>query len=363
MLVGALLAGTALAYHYSLLTIAARPWAAIACAGLAIALLPYRRRKEPDIHDRYTDYIVGVPLLVVALLLITVVPEHLTVTYWLWRIDLLSLPLFVAGATSLLFDVRILWRVRFSVIAVGLPWLLTVMRLSDGIALIGLAVVALIAVTSARVALAQRRPSAGHAIGRHRRPMVALMVVLVASATMAVGDGGLGEFAPLFDRAGLPAVSQGSPLPQITGWTSQHEATYGWVTRYLGSGARWDRYGYRPADPGTTPLVLDAISTASLTDLSSRDLKSFYRLHDARLLSTTSVQLHAGVVGHLVRYGEPARTSAWMALYWDWPVRASTGTHYQRIVVSAAGLEQTSSANLIRFADGLIDASARGASR
>ena len=65
-----------------------------------------------------------------------------------------------------------------------------------------------------------------------------------------------------------PAVSQGSPLPQITGWTSQHKATYGWVTRYLGSGARWDRYDYRPADPGTTPLVLDAISTASLTDLS-----------------------------------------------------------------------------------------------
>ena len=132
-----------------------------------------------------------------ALLLITVVPEHLTVTCWLWRIDLLSL-----SALRCRRDVFALrrsgfsWRVRFSVIAVGLPWLLTVMRLSDGIALIGLAVMALIAVTSARVALAQRRPSAGRAIGRHRRPIVALMVVLVASATMTVGDGGLGEFAP-----------------------------------------------------------------------------------------------------------------------------------------------------------------------
>jgi exosortase/archaeosortase family protein len=120
-----------LAYNYSLQTLVQEmgQQTPLAYLGLVpvIALLlgvvlAQRRSGAPDIHDRYLDYIIGVPLLTLAMGLLIIAPEGLPSVYWLHRLDLLSLPLFAAGAISLAFGVRALVRVRAAVLFLFLAW-------------------------------------------------------------------------------------------------------------------------------------------------------------------------------------------------------------------------------------------------
>jgi hypothetical protein len=80
------------------------------------------RRPEPSIHDRQTDYIVGIPLMVAALLVNHLLPGKLSAMFWVMRIDLLTLPFFVAGAVAVIFGVRVLWRQKWAVVFLLLAW-------------------------------------------------------------------------------------------------------------------------------------------------------------------------------------------------------------------------------------------------
>jgi exosortase/archaeosortase family protein len=120
-----------LAYNYSLQTLVQEmsqqtPLAYLGLVPLIALLLgvvlAQRHTGAPDIHDRYLDYIVGVPLLTLAMGLLIVAPDGLPSVYWLHRLDLLSLPLFAAGAISLTFGVRALVRVRAAVLFLFLAW-------------------------------------------------------------------------------------------------------------------------------------------------------------------------------------------------------------------------------------------------
>jgi exosortase/archaeosortase family protein len=119
------------AYHYSLLTLVQEmgqqtPLAYLGLIPLIALLLGVvlarPRRGEPQIHDRYLDYIIGVPLLALAMALLVLAPGALPSLYWLHRLDLLSLPLFVAGAISLAFGTRTLVRIRAAVAFLFLAW-------------------------------------------------------------------------------------------------------------------------------------------------------------------------------------------------------------------------------------------------
>jgi exosortase/archaeosortase family protein len=119
-----------LAYHHSLRTLfdtlrLDTPLAHLglvpAIAGL-IALTRRRPVDEPDIHDRQLDYIVGLPLLAAAVAVNALLPDRLSTMYWVWRIDLLTLPLFVSGVIAVLFGLRTLWRFRAAVAFLFLAW-------------------------------------------------------------------------------------------------------------------------------------------------------------------------------------------------------------------------------------------------
>ena len=92
---------------------------------LALFLAVVKRhpeRAEPPIYDRQLDYIVGVPLVLGALAINSLLPRKLSVMFWVWRIDLLSLPLFVAGVIAIVFGVRVLWRQKLAVGFLVLAW-------------------------------------------------------------------------------------------------------------------------------------------------------------------------------------------------------------------------------------------------
>jgi exosortase/archaeosortase family protein len=126
-----LLGAVTAAYGYSLLTLFQNagmqtPLAYISLVpfiSLALAALHGRpARAEPAIFDRQLDYIVGLPLIATAIAMNVLLPSKLSAMFWVWRIDLLSLPFFVAGLVAILFGVRVLWRQKFAVGYLVLAW-------------------------------------------------------------------------------------------------------------------------------------------------------------------------------------------------------------------------------------------------
>jgi exosortase/archaeosortase family protein len=127
-----------LAFHYSLSTLVRTlqvdtPLAYLGLVpGISLVLVARRARTgtaEPDIHDRQVDHIIGIPLLVAAVLVNLLLPVRLAAMFWVWRLDLLALPLFVAGTVTLLFGVRTLWRLRVPVLFLFLAWPLPYTRM------------------------------------------------------------------------------------------------------------------------------------------------------------------------------------------------------------------------------------------
>ena len=91
---------------------------------LALGLAVLRRRGMPaaPVDDRQVDWIVGIPLLVVAVAISLWLPRELSGDYWAERVDLLSLPFFAGGVVALLFGVRTLWHYRLPVVYLLLAW-------------------------------------------------------------------------------------------------------------------------------------------------------------------------------------------------------------------------------------------------
>lgn len=136
----ALVGFTVLAFHYSLISLVQTigldtPLAYVGLVPFMAAGLVWVNRapraSEPPIHDRQLDYIIGLPLVVGATVAAVVLPLRLGAMYWVNRIDLLLLPIFVVGATMLLFGVRIAWRqkVALGYLLLGWPWLYTTVLL------------------------------------------------------------------------------------------------------------------------------------------------------------------------------------------------------------------------------------------
>ncbi len=129
--VGVLLVSVLVAYNYSLTTLLQTadqqtPLAYISLVpAIALALAAIRARPlkpEPPIYDRHVDYIVGIPLIIAALGINELLPSRMSAMFWVYRIDLLTLPIFVAGAVAVIFGTRVLWRQRLAVLFLFLAW-------------------------------------------------------------------------------------------------------------------------------------------------------------------------------------------------------------------------------------------------
>jgi exosortase/archaeosortase family protein len=88
---------------------------------------------ELRLPHRQVDWMVGVPLLAGAELVAWILPERLSYAFWANRVDLLGLPLFVAGLVALLFGARVLHRVRLPIALLVLAWPYPWQRHVDGL--------------------------------------------------------------------------------------------------------------------------------------------------------------------------------------------------------------------------------------
>jgi len=98
---------------------------------LALMVVGHRRATGPDIHDRQLDWIVGLPLVLSALAANVVLPGRLSTEFWVYRVDLLSLPFFAAGAVVLIFGLRAAWEMRFGLAFLFLAWTYPFAQLLD----------------------------------------------------------------------------------------------------------------------------------------------------------------------------------------------------------------------------------------
>jgi exosortase/archaeosortase family protein len=120
-----------LAYNYSLLTLTRglslqTPLAYLALVPvMALGLAAVKLRIEPKslpIHDRQLDWIVGLGLLGIVAAVLILLPDPTSSTFWIQRVDLLTLPLFVAGIVALLFGVRRVWALKVPIAFLLLAW-------------------------------------------------------------------------------------------------------------------------------------------------------------------------------------------------------------------------------------------------
>ncbi len=129
--VGVLLVAVLVAYNYSLITLLQTadqqtPLAYISLVpAIALALAAIRARPlkpEPAIYDRHVDYTVGIPLIVAAVAINELLPARMSAMFWVYRIDLFTLPIFVAGAVAVIFGSRVLWRQKLAILFLFLAW-------------------------------------------------------------------------------------------------------------------------------------------------------------------------------------------------------------------------------------------------
>jgi hypothetical protein len=353
------------AYHYSLATLLGGvgtptpvAWLGLAPATslLVAAVCGPPAPNEPDIHDRYLDYIVGIPLLASALTVVVVLPVVLATFFWFWRLDLLSLPLFAAGAVALCFGSRALWRLRLAIALLALVCptrYAVVTRGSQALTVLLLAILPSALCTLAALPVLGRRLKA---IARWRQAMrgparipmrtgrlavrragPALVILVVAGVVAAAANESLRQFALVERPLGQPLVAQASVLGRpVAGWTLRRESAAPSRPPGAAGDVTWERYQYQPDGPAAVPVTLDLFTAASAGALDHLGVESTHPAHAYRTVEAGQVDLGGGVVGHSIAYRAVAATGAWLAVYWDWPVRTAAGVAYERVVLSVS---------------------------
>jgi exosortase/archaeosortase family protein len=91
-------------------------------AYLAVDAVRRQRGEAPPAREGAIDALVGLPLMIVALLLVTALPVISSTYYWSDRPDVLSLALFLIGATTLCFGLGWVWRLRWAFVFLLLMW-------------------------------------------------------------------------------------------------------------------------------------------------------------------------------------------------------------------------------------------------
>lgn len=129
-----LVLAVAVAYHYSLLSLARgltlqTPLAYLGLVpfiALIIGSFHAIRWRATSPYDLRLDFtlgrLFGLALVILAIGIAVVVPRTSGIDFWLLRVDILSMPVFVAGIVALLYGVRRLWTLRFAVLFLLLAW-------------------------------------------------------------------------------------------------------------------------------------------------------------------------------------------------------------------------------------------------
>jgi hypothetical protein len=347
--------------------------------GLGIAIR--RPRPEPDIHDRYLDYILGLALLGAATAAMWFLPGAMSIFFWSWRLDLVGLPLFAAGAITLLCGARALWRYRAPIIFLFLAWPLPyvvahIPAALSAVAIAGLGLILLALHFSLRRLRGRVGVGAGQGGGRAPRRrvgggLVAAGLVCVAAILTTVADQQLEAAAPLLEPDGQPRLAATlTPATNVDG-LSRETIPLPRSRGRVGWGPSSQSYRYidpKATLPGTgvsgdAGIVVDVMAPTDGRVLALSPL-TLATLQGYRLEASRVEDLGGGVAAHVERYLPAAGRMSLVVVWWDWPVRSAAGPRHERIIVQrlVALDKATRDDDLLRFARGLAGSMIKQAS-
>jgi exosortase/archaeosortase family protein len=175
------------------------------------------------------------------------------------------------------------------------------------------------------------------------RAGAACTVVLIAGTIGMVANSRMQQYELVAHDVGSPRLSDMSVASaSVAGWSLAQTDSYSWARQYFGPKSSWVRYQYDwksqagagSAFQSSEPVVMDVISTDDLYTFSTYGLETCYRFHGYRVMDSRTIALAGGVTGHAVTYFNPSLDSEWIAVYWEWPVRASSGNRYERVILN-----------------------------
>jgi len=346
------------------------PIALLLVLGIAIR----GRGPEPDIHDRYLDYILGLALLGSATAAMWFLPGSMSIFFWSWRLDLVWLPFFAAGALSLVCGARALWRYRVPIVFLFLAWPLpnVVAHIPGAVSAVAVVVVGLIALALSsnakfpprRLAVRRPPPRAGEGRGGGVRVgggLLAAGLVCTAAIFTTVADRQLEAAAPLLAADGQPRLAATSkPAATVDGLSRVDDSSVPRPQGVVGWGTGGQTYHYagsQPTLPGTgvagdAGIVVDVVAPADGRVLALSPL-TLATLQGYRLESSRVADLGSGVAAHVDRYRAPGGTMSLLAVWWDWPVRSPAGSRPERVIVQRLVPLGAADGNLLRFARAL----------
>jgi exosortase/archaeosortase family protein len=102
---------------------------------IGIALLTAHRYRNVTggLRDRQTDFLIGIPMIVLALVLITIVPALASTYYWSNRPDVLSMALFVGGLITIFYGINWFWRLKSALVFLVLMWPALYLNIMPGV--------------------------------------------------------------------------------------------------------------------------------------------------------------------------------------------------------------------------------------
>ncbi|HKF79034.1 MAG TPA: hypothetical protein VKF59_23025 [Candidatus Dormibacteraeota bacterium] len=267
-----IVAGVVVAYHYSLWTLYRELSVGTLLAGLglvpAVAVLLAVQRATTrtagvDIEDRSVDFIVGLPLLLAALVMLLIGPVSLSTFFWLWRLDLLTLPVFVAGAVSLVFGVRILWRVRVPIAFLLLAWPLPYLVLpAGGLHRLGVGATGALGRLLALLPLEPAAQAGGGVLSlvtSHGRRLALEAAFADTGAGAVLGFLLVGCAVALLVRGAVPRRLLWLATGTVLAWT----LNLVWTLVVLAAEVTW-ALPARPPDPAVMPVVWSCVAALAM---------------------------------------------------------------------------------------------------
>ncbi|WP_193046213.1 hypothetical protein [Mycolicibacterium baixiangningiae] len=372
----------------------------IPLAGIMAAQgVAHRSRRERSIHDRQTDVIVGVMGLSLALMVQGVLLPRYTDFFSLLRLDLAAMLLFVISAGVMLFGLRAVTRFRWvwamMLLALPLPYHLTVIVLGGGKVAAGITALLIVgaaaaiafgfdrtiamlaaigawgfgvaylvvlwvffpdapllvyqlnpsltsiaAVSLLMVLISRRGPSRGPV--QHSEPLAAKDVWWGCAVVLAVGL--VLAVLPLPPGSRLPALPQfdglafGAPLVAPHGWHVTETTEYDFVKRLYGRNATLVRQKM-VADVGNPNWDKFSRPRTVVVDCVSTDWPLSLEVYppgllfdvSERLSARRSVDLGHGVAGELLTAVDDHLLLTWNVLEFEW----RDADFAQRILVSS----------------------------
>lgn len=284
---------------------------------------------EPQIHDRYLDYILGGTLLGLAVGSLLFLPTSLSIFFWSWRLDIVSLVLFFAGTISIVCGSRALWRYRIPLVLLMLAWpvLLTTPspRTAGGgpgwgvpLGIIALPPLLWLVLRAAR----RRTPS----VDRHSRAgggLIAAVIAIAAAGITASADWSVAGVGALLNPDGSPMVN-GMQSPRVVG--AFRQTTPGGQPAFPSWGLQGPVTVY-----GDPTIAVNLFLPADHRELSLPPTTVAER-QGYVLLDDRGIDLGDGVFGRFNRYGAPDGQDL-LVVWWDWPVRSSFSVARERVIV------------------------------